>query len=112
VVRPVILGKRFPSITGLTTNTWGEGTDPTVVDVTDGGTATDNTGYREALNCNIICDVEPVGGDGDVDRGDIGFIFRHRGQVVSPPGAANSGDCNGDGVLAIDDARACQAFYH
>jgi len=33
-----------------------------------------------------------------------------RGRKVTPS-AANSGDCTGDGVVSVNDARACQGYY-
>ena len=58
-------------------------------------------------SCDVICDLDM---DGDVDRLDLNLLFQGRGNVVVPPGAANSGDCKPNGLLSVDDVRACSAF--
>jgi hypothetical protein len=48
------------------------------------------------------CDIDQ---DGDVDRNDVNLIFAVRGQKV-PPADPNR-DIDGDGVITVNDARAC-----
>ncbi len=57
--------------------------------------------------CTTICDVNS---SGRVDVIDLNLIGARRGTRVSPPGRAYSGDCNRDGVLSINDQRACLPF--
>ncbi len=64
--------------------------------------------YQEPLSCTVICDV--VAPFGKTDQADILQINRMRGRKVTP-NSANSGDCTGDGVISVNDARACQGYY-
>ncbi len=64
--------------------------------------------YKEPLSCTVICDV--VAPFGKTDQADILQINRMRGRKVTPS-SANSGDCTGDGVISVNDARACQGYY-
>ncbi len=68
-------------------------------------------GYNQGPNCTVTCDVYPQpNGDGKVDINDITWIFNHKRQKVTPPGAPHSGDCVADGILTVNDATACQAY--
>lgn len=49
------------------------------------------------------CDVD---GDNNIDRNDINLIFAARGTTI-PPGAGNLLDIDGDGMITVNDARAC-----
>jgi hypothetical protein len=57
--------------------------------------------------CTSVCDVDM---NESVDTNDFTAIFGSRGQVVSPPGLPNSGDCNRDGILSGNDVRSCLLF--
>lgn len=50
----------------------------------------------------LLCDVD---GNRVVDRNDIGLIFAARGQAADGPDDPR--DANGDGVITINDGRAC-----
>ncbi|HKY02283.1 MAG TPA: PKD domain-containing protein, partial [Burkholderiales bacterium] len=49
----------------------------------------------------ITCDVD---GDGDIDKSDISLILAARGK---PASVGDVRDANGDGLIAVDDSRAC-----
>ena len=59
-------------------------------------------------SCTVICDV--VAPFGTTNQADVLRINQMRGRKVTPS-AANSGDCTGDGVVSVNDARACQGYY-
>jgi hypothetical protein len=59
------------------------------------------------ITCVEICDMD---GDGGVSTGDLREIMLRRGQVVDPPGEAQSGDCLADGVITFNDAATCRAY--
>jgi hypothetical protein len=58
----------------------------------------DNQHEEPALPCD-------VDGDGDVDASDVAAIFAARGSLASGPDDVR--DANGDGVISVNDGRAC-----
>jgi uncharacterized repeat protein (TIGR01451 family) len=62
---------------------------------------------EENITCLQICDAD---GNTTVENSDLNWIFNRRGKIVDPAGTATSGDCTGDGILSINDVRACIPF--
>lgn len=73
------------------------------VEVFDGeDTDTDNVMITIEDPKPVICDVDT---DGDIDRIDVNMIFASRGQTATGPDDPR--DSTGDGLISINDGRAC-----